>query len=89
MPTREFGFLQMIQHRKKGKGFARKLEEKISLQVTDGYGRLGFSFSYGTLLLIKERLQKYYSQAAHHSDLYEGIYERCLMKWKPRNRVEK
>jgi len=23
MPTREFGFLQVIQHRKKGKGFTR------------------------------------------------------------------
>ena len=34
---------------KKGKGFTRKLEEKISLQVTEGCGRLGFSFSYGTL----------------------------------------
>jgi len=39
----------VIQHRKKGKVFTRKLEEKTSLQVTGGYGRLGFSFSYGTL----------------------------------------
>jgi hypothetical protein len=39
-----------------------EIGRQISLQVTDGYGRLGFSISYGTLaMLIKERLQKYSS----------------------------
>jgi hypothetical protein len=50
-----------------------EIGREISLQVTDGYGRLGFSFSYGTLaLLIKERLQKYSSQPAHHRVLLRG-----------------
>jgi len=52
----------MIQHRKKGKDLHGIIGREISLQVTDGCGRLGFSFSYrNSCLLIKERHQKYSS----------------------------
>ena len=73
MPTLRVWILTDDSAQEKWKEFTRKLEEKISLQIADGYGRLGFSFSYGTLaLLIKERLQKYSSQPAHHRVLLRG-----------------
>jgi len=49
MPTRRVWILTDDSAQEKWKGFAWKLEEEISLQIADGYGRLGFSFSYGTL----------------------------------------
>ena len=55
MPTRRVWIITDDSAQEKWKGFAWKLEERISLQVADGCGRLGFSFSYGTLCLLIKR----------------------------------
>ena len=49
MPTLRVWILTDDSAQEKWKGICMEIGREISLQIADGYGRLGFSFSYGTL----------------------------------------
>jgi len=66
----------MIKHRKKGKGITWKLEEKLAYGLPMGYGRLGFSFSYGTPAANLKNDSKNTLQSLHIIAVcIRGIYE--------------